>query len=85
MPDSVLIILPLTLTPLGEGTTVISFYKWGNQGSAHAGKIPDTGEIFHEGKFTFEIVDMDGNHIDKILVTINEEDANKLDLESKED
>ena len=52
---------------------------------SHAGKIPDTGEIFHEGKFTFEIVDMDANHIDKILVTVNEEDANKLDLESKED
>ena len=45
----------------------------------------EAGEIFHEGKFTFEIVDMDGNHIDKILVTVNEEDANKLDLESKED
>ena len=52
---------------------------------SHAGKIPDTGEIFHEGKFTFEIVDMDANHIDKILVTVNEEDANRLDLESKED
>ena len=52
---------------------------------SHAGKIPDTGEIFHEGKFTFEIMDMDANHIDKILVTVNEEDANKLDLESKED
>ena len=52
---------------------------------SHAGKIPDTGEIFHEGKFTFEIVDMDANHIDKILVTVNEEDVNKLDLESKED
>lgn len=52
---------------------------------SHAGKIPEAGEIFHEGKFTFEIVDMDANHIDKILLTINEEDANKLDLESKED
>lgn len=52
---------------------------------SHAGKIPYTGEIFREGKFTFEIVDMDANHIDKILVTVNEEDANRLDLESKED
>ena len=52
---------------------------------SHAGKIPDVGEVFHEGKFTFEIMDMDANHIDKILVTINEEDADKLDLESQED
>ena len=52
---------------------------------SHAGKIPETGEIFHEGKFTFEIVDMDSNHIDKILVTVNEEDADKLDPESKKD
>ena len=52
---------------------------------SHTGKIPESGEIFHEGKFTFEIVDMDANHIDKILVTVNEEDANRLDLESKED
>ena len=36
-------------------------------------------------KFTFEIVDMDSNHIDKILVTVNEEDADKLDPESKEE
>lgn len=52
---------------------------------SHAGKIPEAGDIFHEGKFTFEIVDMDANHIDKILVTINEEDADKLDLESEDD
>ena len=36
-------------------------------------------------KANLEIVDMDANHIDKILVTVNEEDANRLDLESKED
>ncbi len=52
---------------------------------SHAGKIPETGDIFHEGKFTFEIVDLDANHIDKILVTVDEDESNKLDLESKED
>ncbi|AMK15959.1 hemolysin family protein [Methanobrevibacter olleyae] len=50
---------------------------------SHAGKIPETGEIFHQGEFTFEIVDMDANHIDKILVTINKEDKHKSDTESK--
>ena len=51
---------------------------------SHAGKIPDTGEIFQEGKFTFEIVDMDANHIDKILVKIDE-DYDKSNLENEED
>lgn len=46
---------------------------------SHAGKIPETGEIFQDGKFTFEIVDMDANHIDKILVKINEEEESNLE------
>lgn len=52
---------------------------------SHAGKIPETGEIFHQGEFTFEIVDMDANHIDKILVTVNKEDEHKTYNESKEE
>lgn len=35
---------------------------------SYIGKIPETGEEFQWYKFCFEIVDMDGNHIDKILV-----------------
>ena len=41
------------------------------------GKLPDTGEEFKWDKFCFEIVDMDGNHIDKVLVTIVEEEIEK--------
>ncbi|MEG0253516.1 MAG: transporter associated domain-containing protein, partial [Muribaculaceae bacterium] len=33
-------------------------------------RIPNTGEIVKWNEFTFEIVDMDGARIDKILVTI---------------
>ncbi|MDO5848133.1 MAG: hemolysin family protein [Methanobrevibacter sp.] len=33
------------------------------------GKIPDEGEKFNYDRFCFEIIDMDGNKIDKILVT----------------
>jgi putative hemolysin len=33
------------------------------------GKIPITGDKTEWGEFRFEIVDMDGNRIDKILVT----------------
>lgn len=35
-------------------------------------KIPETGEEFSWENFDFEIVDMDGHHIDKVLVRKNE-------------
>ncbi|EKF86065.1 hemolysin family protein [Methanobacterium formicicum] len=35
----------------------------------YLGKIPDTGESFQSGNLNFEIVDMDGHHIDKVLVS----------------
>jgi putative hemolysin len=33
------------------------------------GHIPTTGELYISGGFTFEVVDMDGNRIDKVLVS----------------
>ncbi|MDP2835439.1 MAG: hemolysin family protein [Methanobacteriaceae archaeon] len=38
---------------------------------SYTGKVPDTGEIFQWENIEFEIIDMDGHHIDKILVKIN--------------
>jgi len=35
-------------------------------------QIPATGERFHWKNFELEVVDMDGNRIDKILLTIQE-------------
>ncbi|AXV38670.1 MAG: hypothetical protein CIT01_10855 [Methanobacterium sp. BRmetb2] len=35
---------------------------------SYTGKIPETGETFQWNDFSFEIMDKDGNHIDKILV-----------------
>ena len=37
--------------------------------------IPQSGETLKWNGFTFEIIDMDGARIDKILVTKNEEDT----------
>ncbi len=34
------------------------------------GRIPHTGETFKCGQINIEIVDMDGHHIDKVLVTL---------------
>jgi len=39
----------------------------------HLEHIPSTGEIFEWRCFNFEIIDMDGQRIDKILVKISEE------------
>lgn len=44
-------------------------------------RIPETGENFSWRDFKFEIIDMDGRRIDKILVTISDE----LKEERKED
>ncbi len=41
--------------------------------------IPATGEKFEWRDFTFEIIDMDGQRIDKILVTISEELKEQLE------
>jgi len=38
---------------------------------SYAGKIPVAGEKFVWENLEFEIMDMDGRHIDKILVKIN--------------
>ena len=35
----------------------------------YLGKIPNTGESFQSGNLTFEVVDMDGHQIDKVLVS----------------
>lgn len=34
----------------------------------HVGRIPRTGDTLKQGDYSFEIVDMDGNRIDKVLV-----------------
>lgn len=39
----------------------------------HLQTIPNTGDTFIWEEFKFEIIDMDGNRIDKILVTLHED------------
>lgn len=38
---------------------------------SHLGKVPKTGEKFDWGGFTFEVVDMDGRRVDKVLIKQN--------------
>jgi putative hemolysin len=39
-------------------------------------QIPKTGERFEWKNFLFEVVDMDGNRIDKIMMTIQQAELN---------
>lgn len=32
------------------------------------GRVPRTGDVFERGNYRFEIVDMDGNRVDRVLV-----------------
>jgi putative hemolysin len=43
--------------------------------------IPNTGESFEWRDFKFEIIDMDGQRIDKVLVTISEDLQDEMDEE----
>jgi putative hemolysin len=36
---------------------------------SHLGRVPTTGETFEWGGFVFEVVDMDGRRVDKVLVS----------------
>jgi putative hemolysin len=41
------------------------------------GHVPATGEVFEWNSFVFEVADMDGARIDKLLVRIKNSNANK--------
>jgi putative hemolysin len=36
------------------------------------GRVPRTGDAFDQQDFRFEVVDMDGNRIDRVLITRSE-------------
>jgi len=48
----------------------------------HLQRIPVTGEKFEWQGFTFEIIDMDGARIDKLLVTLSEELKQEIEAEA---
>jgi putative hemolysin len=58
-----------------------NYHTLGGFVSMQLGKIPISGEYFHWRKLRFEIVDMDGKRVDKVLVNLAkiEEDLDKCD------
>jgi len=43
------------------------------------GKIPKAADKFQYGRFTFEVMDMDGNRVDKVLVSISSDYSEDVD------
>jgi putative hemolysin len=45
------------------------YHTLGGLAMASLGRVPKTGDLFNRGRYGFEIVDMDGNRVDRILAT----------------
>jgi putative hemolysin len=39
----------------------------------HLGRIPSAADLFYWGHFRFEVMDMDGNRVDKVMVSVKDE------------
>jgi putative hemolysin len=45
------------------------YHTLGGLAMASLGRVPRTGDVFERGRHRFEIVDMDGNRVDRVLAT----------------
>ena len=45
------------------------YHTLGGLAMVSSGRVPRTGDVFERGHHQFEIVDMDGNRVDRVLVT----------------
>ena len=66
------------MTPIDEVETIIGMKNLHERGEYHTiagfmidklGRIPTAGDHFHWGEARFEVVDMDGRRVDKVLVS----------------
>lgn len=51
----------------------------------HLERIPVTGDIMHHRGYTFEVMDMDGQRIDKILITLSDETKEEYEENEKDE
>lgn len=54
---------------LGDDTGPEQYHTLGGLVMAALGRVPRTGDTFTRGGFRFEIVDMDGNRVDRVMVS----------------
>jgi len=62
------------LRTVGEGAAFSDedrehYHTLGGLAMLALGRIPRTGDVFERAGFRFEIVDMDGNRVDRVLVS----------------
>ena len=50
-----------------SGAAALPHARWTRD--AGLGRVPKIGDVFEKGHFQFEIVDMDGNRVDRVLVS----------------
>ncbi|MEI2420319.1 transporter associated domain-containing protein, partial [Arthrospira platensis SPKY2] len=50
-----------------------SFRTLGGFVITYLGRIPNAADVFYWDKFRFEVMDMDGNRVDKVMVSAKEE------------
>lgn len=55
--------------PLGEEADRQQYHTLGGFAMLALGRVPRTGDAFDMNGFRFEIMDMDGNRVDRVLVT----------------
>lgn len=58
-----------------------SYHTMGGFVITHLGRIPTASDHFEVGGFRFEVMDMDGNRVDKILVVPNLQPSQETDQE----
>ena len=54
---------------LGEQDEAADYHTIGGLAMAALGRIPRTGDVVERGDLRMEIVDMDGNRVDRLLVS----------------
>jgi putative hemolysin len=54
---------------LGDDTDPEQYHTLGGLAMAALGRVPRTGDTFARSGFRFEIVDMDGNRVDRVMVS----------------
>jgi putative hemolysin len=47
----------------------LHYHTLGGLAMLALGRVPKTGDVFERAEYRFEIVDMDGNRVDRVLVS----------------
>jgi len=72
----------LNLSNLGEDEST-GYQTLGGLVMMHVGRVPVTGDVFEAVGYRFEVVDMDGKRVDKVLITKVPEPKNERNSENE--